>query len=50
MIRRVALAGLIALASFFALLLLRWPPAWDALFGIAYRLDGYAPGGPRHGS
>jgi hypothetical protein len=31
--------GIIAL--FVALLLLRWPPAWDALFGLAYWLDGY---------
>lgn len=34
--------GAMALA-FVVLLLLRWPPAWDALFRLAYRLNGYGP-------
>jgi hypothetical protein len=52
MIRRTLLVigTLFALFIVLLLLLIQWPPAWDALFGVAYWLGGYGPGGHQHGS
>ena len=39
--RRALIITAIALVVFIVMLMLRWRPAWDLLFGTAYWLDGY---------